>query len=178
MSLAAASGTCATLLALGGHWAIALAFALAAAILAKAGAARLGRARKREFGKAIEEEYVQRALQELADRKIRAQANVRVRGVGDIDMVARIGRHLVTIEVKSFRRWNQSPISTGDRENRAILQVRRQMQAIGAKTGFVWLPQGQPNTLQKSLSLGAGTHDIDVIFGDERALARAIEKLG
>lgn len=150
-------------------------FGVIAFALTGAGASRLKRAANREFGKAFEEEFVERAVREMDRRGIRSQANLMARGIGDIDLVAYPGDAPVPVEIKSFVRWNQFLFFKGEREARALAQSERQRRAIGAKRGIVWLPQGRPTLLQRLF--GAGGDGVSVVFGSERSLVRAVNRL-
>lgn len=172
---ASGAGAGAIFFAAYGNAPLSLGLLLAAVVLTKMAASWLKRAGNREFGKVFEEEFVHRALRELEAHKMQAQANVMARGIGDIDLVARVGIHPVTIEIKSFKRWNQFLIFKGVREGKALVQAERQRRALGARHGLVWLPQGRPTLLQRFFGAGAGS--VGVVFGNERALVRALKRM-
>jgi Holliday junction resolvase-like predicted endonuclease len=158
-----------------GYFWAALGFALAALILGKSAAGRFRRARNREFGKAFEEEFIERASRELIEHRLTPRANVMARGIGDIDLVVCSPKTLITVEVKSFRKWNSFLVFNGDREKRAMLQADRQRRALMAEHGIVWLPQGRPTFLQRLFGVGSG--NVSVVFGNERALVRAVKRI-
>lgn len=156
----------------GDHW-IALGFAVVALGLAKAGVNRCRRANNREFGKAFEEDSIERAAHELIEHGFMPRSNVMARGLGDIDLVVYRGRKRLPVEVKSFRKWNQFLMFNGEREKRALIQADRQRRALKSAHGIVWLPQGRPTIFQRVF--GAGSNNIVVVFGNERALVRAVK---
>lgn len=148
-----------------------LAFAIGAVILSRSG--RLAkRANSREFGKTLETQSSAKAIRYFAENGIIARANVLHRGLGDIDLLVHGNGHRVPIEIKSFRRWSQFFVFTGKRERDAIAQTRRQVAALHAPRGMIWLPQGKPSVLQWMFGAGAGS--ITVVFGSEKALLRAV----
>jgi len=150
-------------------------FALCALILIGFSISSLKRARIREFGKSFEQEFIERALAELEKNGFKTRANVFVYGIGDVDLVVTGQRSFVVVEIKSFRRWSSFMIFTGAREQRALAQVERQRRALRAKHGLIWLPQGKPTFFQKLFGTASG--NINVVFGDERDLAKTIRKI-
>lgn len=158
----------------GVHWP-ALGFALLALVLAKSGASRCRSAANREFGKRFEEEFIERASQELSDRGYTPRSNIMAKGIGDIDLVVCRGATQVPVEIKSFRKWNQLFVFKGEREKRALIQADRQRRALKANAGVIWVPQGRPTLLQRIF--GVGSNNVSVVFGDERALVRAVRRL-
>lgn len=161
--------------ALNGFHGVALVFAMLALVLAKSGASRLRSAANREFGKQFEKVFIERATFELAEHGFASRSNVMVRGIGDIDLVVNKGAVRIPVEVKSFRKWNQFLVFNGDREKRALDQSDRQRRALKAERGIVWVPQGRTTLLQRIF--GVGSSNVKVVFGDERALVRAVKKM-
>lgn len=162
-------------LSINGYLWASIGFALAALILAQSGFSRFQRARNREFGKAFEEEFIERASRELIEHRLTPRSNVMVRGIGDIDLVVCSPKTIITVEVKSFRKWNGFLVFNGDREKRAMIQADRQRRALMAEHGIVWLPQGRPTLLQRLFGVGSG--NVSVVFGNERALVRAVKRI-
>lgn len=158
----------------GYNWA-SLGFALLALVLAKAGINRCRRASNREFGKVFEEEFIERAAHELIEHGLTPRSNVMARGIGDIDLVVYNGNNRIPVEVKSFRKWNQFLVFNGEREKRALIQADRQRRVLKADQGIVWLPQGRPTLLQRIF--GVGSNNVSVVFGNERALVRAVKRM-
>lgn len=163
------------LFALNGNHALALALGAAGLAFLGQGAFLFKRAKNRAFGKRLEEAFAPRGAQALVGRGFETRANVMVRGIGDVDLIAYINDEPVPIEIKSFRRWNQFLIFMGERERKTLSQVWRQKQALNAPVAFVWLPQGSPTLLQRLF--GAGSGSIRVVFGRERELVRAVERM-
>jgi len=148
-----------------------LAFGLGAAMLSRS--RRLSqRARSREFGKSLEAQSSARALSHFAANRIIARANVLHRGLGDIDLVVNARGYRLPIEIKAFRRWQQFLMFPGKRERDALAQSESQSAALGAPSGLLWLPQGRPSLLQRIFGVGRGR--VKVVFGNERALFRAV----
>lgn len=159
----------------GGYYQGALGAGVVATGLAGAAVSRFKRAGNREFGKQFEREHVARAIATLPRSGFQVRANVVVPSVGDVDLVAYFKNMPITIEIKSFVKWNQNPFFRGERENKALAQSDRQRYAIKAKHGIVWLPQGRPNFLQRFFGVGSG--NVRVVFGGERNLVRALKRL-
>lgn len=168
-------GGAAAALVLNGRFEVALGFGVVALALAGAGMSRLKRAANREFGKVFEQAFTDCALAALAANGIRAQANIMARGIGDIDLVVHMEGRRIPVEIKSFRKWNQFFIFKGERERRALQQSDKQRHALNAAHSVVWVPQGRPTLLQRLF--GAGSGNVVVIFGSERALLRGIRRL-
>lgn len=168
-------GVGAAAFALNGSLGVALGFGAAALALAGAGISRLKRAANREFGKVFEQAWTERALTALSAHGIHAQANIMARGIGDIDLVVHVEGGRIPVEIKSFRKWNQFFFFKGEREGRALKQSDKQRQALDAVHSVVWVPQGRPTLLQRLF--GAGSGNVVVIFGSERALLKGIRRL-
>lgn len=134
------------------------------------------RARRREFGKDFEGVFIARAARLMADRGIPCSANVLIEGLGDVDMVAVAGGEKTTIEIKSFRYWEQFAFLLGGRERKAVRQARAQKDALDAKRAVVWLPQGRASVWQRIF--GSRYRGVQVVFGDEKALVRAVGGAG
>ena len=154
---------------------VALAFGALSILLAGASMSRFKSAANREFGKLFEEKFVKKAARELTDLGFTAESNIMARGIGDIDLVVYKDGSRIPVEVKSFRKWNQFFVFTGEREKRALTQSDRQRRALKSERGIVWVPQGKPTFLQRIF--GAGSGNVSVVFGGERALVRAVKRL-
>ena len=154
---------------------VAFVFGALSVLLAGASMSRFKSAANREFGKRFEEEFVERAARELLELGFTAELNIMARGIGDIDLVVYKDGSRIPVEVKSFRKWNQFFVFTGEREKRALIQSDRQRRALKSERGIVWVPQGRPTFLQRIF--GAGSGNVSVVFGGERALVRVLKRL-
>lgn len=161
--------------ALNGNNQLAVAFGAVGLVLLGKSSFLLRRAKNREFGKRLEERFAPRAAQALTEQGIQVRTNVMIRGIGDIDLVAHVEGRPVPVEIKSFQRWSQFLFFMGERERKTVSQVRRQKQAIDAPHAIIWLPQGRPTLLQ--LLFGVGSRSIRVVFGNEKALLRALDRM-
>jgi Holliday junction resolvase-like predicted endonuclease len=148
---------------------------IAAIMFMSFGVARFNRAKARKFGKVFEEEWIQQALTRLNKNGWAAKSCVIVNGLGDIDIVAKKKRLVMPIEIKSFAKWNQSFFLVGERERKAFLQSERQRQFLKAPFSIIWLPQGKPGFFQRLFGVKKG--NVLVVFGDDRVLHRAMQKI-
>jgi len=155
---------------------IAFTFGIIAIALLGQGAFLFKQARNREFGKTFEKAMTPKAVSLLEKKGFMVDQNVIRRGVGDIDLIIRFVRNKpVPIEIKSFRKWNQFFFLKGDRERKALAQSAHQQRALRTHVSIIWLPQGKPTFLQAMF--GTGSASVQVVFGNEHALVRAVEHI-
>lgn len=148
-------------------WLVAAAMAIAAALFSGSGNRLLRRAKVREYGKEIEVIAQNTAAPYLIKKGIPVRRNVLTRSCGDIDLVADLGKKSIPIEIKSFNKWNQF-IFAGKREGKAYAQVERQIDALRAPFGVIWLPNGKPSLLQRIFSPRKGR--VLVVLGSMASL--------
>lgn len=131
--------------------------------------------RSRWYGQRVEAWAVEQAGRLLDRRGLAWTAGRYVPGIGDIDLEVRGNKSTVVVEIKSFNRWHQSLLRLGHRERKAIEQVKRQTEAVGADVAVIWLPRGTPTLWQRILGAGAG--QVRVLFGSPSCLARKLRKV-
>lgn len=154
------------------HYWVALVFILAAVGLHRSAGVLWRRAARREYGKQVEIVATRNAVDALKGSGLSVRTNVMVRGIGDIDLVVERGGQAIPVEIKSFVKWNQFLWVVGEREGRAYSQVSRQMKALGARQGIIWLPNGRPTAWQRIFPPSYG--GVRVIFGAARQIARSV----
>lgn len=117
---------------------------------------------------------------DVAQRKLGSAFNISpgpfVSRIGNIDLIARINRYRIPIEIKSFRHWDTHLFIDGEREKRAIRQAKMQVQYLNAPCGIIWLPETKPTFLQSLF--GVQRDNVRVVFGDTDALRKALKNLG
>jgi hypothetical protein len=134
-------------------------------------------AKARKFGKAFEAVAINSAISLLRQQGFNVRPSVVIPGLGDVDMIvtANLGMK-VTVEIKSFIRWNQFWIFRGAREAKALVQAERQKNATQADAAFIWLPQGRRSLLQALFGLVGNKH-VRVVYGDASRLRAALKKV-
>jgi hypothetical protein len=141
------------------------------------GVLQLKQAVKRKFGKDLEGGAINSASPLLLKQGFRVKSSVLVPGLGDVDMiVTNHSNKKVTVEIKSFIRWNQFGPFKGQRESKAIVQAERQKEAVNADAALIWLPQGRRSLVQILLNWVGSSH-VDVVFGDASKLARVLKRI-
>jgi hypothetical protein len=125
----------------------------------------LDSARRRRYGSLVEMQAVKRFIA-AAPPVWSIKADLALPKLGNIDLLVRFpdGRQC-PIEIKSWRSAGKL-----SRRGRALDQVRRQCEALGAHHGAVWLPKA---TKQNSLFSG----DLLLIEGNEHFLIRRLATL-
>ena len=133
------------------------------------------RGQSREFGKRFEEMHLARAVPLLQKAGVVCIPNYGMRSGADIDLVVEYEGKKITVEIKSFIKWNAFLFFwPGEREKNAIRQANRQMTSINATAAIIWLPQGRPSFLQ-SLFKHYRESNVRLVFGGARMLERAIK---
>lgn len=123
--------------------------------------------RSRFHGRSVEARAARDAVDILPKFGVNVVAlGLPVPGLGDIDVVAGRAERRMPVEIKSFHTWDES-----DRCLHAKTQVARQMAALRASHGIVWLPEARVGWWRRWRGLSASP-DVTVAFGSARNLAR------
>ena len=119
-------------------------------------------AKRRRHGSLVEKRAVEKFIA-AAPSDWLIETDTVLRKLGNIDLLVRFpdGRQC-PIEIKSWRSARNL-----SRRSRALEQVRRQCDAVRARTGVVWLPEA---ARQNVLSSG----DLLLVEGDEHFLIRRL----
>jgi hypothetical protein len=139
------------------------------------GLACRNRAARRSFGKKFED--IQSAKADLVLRKhgFSVELGRMVKPIGDIDMIASLGKRKATVEIKSFVFWKRAFLFfNGTRESRAVKQAVRQRDAIGADVAIIWLPQGRRSFIDRLFGDKTLGHGVRLVRGNAYTLSRAL----
>ncbi|TAN03153.1 MAG: hypothetical protein EPN36_14240 [Rhodanobacteraceae bacterium] len=127
--------------------------------------------RARFHGRDVEDRAAREAVDVLPKFGVNVVAlGLPVPGLGDIDIVAGRAERRMPVEIKSFHTWEES-----DRCLHARTQVTRQMAALRANHGIVWLPDARAGWWRRWRGLAASP-DVTVAFGSARNLARVARR--